>query len=261
MNNIVGAVTSLGAMGLCFGALLAYASRVFAVEIDERVPKICEVLPNANCGGCGFAGCSAFASAIVEGKAKLNGCPVGGNSCAQAIAEIMGMTAEVSEPMAARVLCHGTDENAVAKYTYHGVNDCVAASRLAGGYKSCPNACLGLGTCASVCKFGAINMVDGVAVVDKEKCTACGMCVEACPKKVIAMVPVKNDVYVGCNSHEKGADARKNCAVSCIGCKICEKNCPEGAITVNDNIAVIDYTKCTKCGKCVEKCPRKCIYM
>jgi electron transport complex protein RnfB len=260
INEIVAPVLSLGGLGLAFGSLLAYASKKFAVEVDERVPKVTEALPGANCGGCGYAGCGAFAVAVVEGRAPVDGCPVGGAACASAVAEIMGVTVEQSERKVARVLCHGTKDKAREKYEYYGIEDCVAASKLGGGGKSCAYGCTGLGTCVKVCQFDAIKIENGVAVVDAEKCTACGKCVSACPKNIIELVPESQATWVMCKSKDKGKDVKEHCDVGCIGCKICEKTCKFDAVHVIDNIAIIDYDKCVNCSQCVMKCPKKIIH-
>lgn len=258
--KILAPILSLGGMGLAFGSLLAYASQKFAVEVDERIPQVTEVLPGANCGGCGFAGCEAFAAAVVEGKAPVNGCPVGGASCASAIGDILGVTAEKTEKMVAKVLCHGTDDKAKLKYEYYGVEDCVAAAKLGGGPKSCSYGCMGLGTCVQECLFGAIDIVDGIAVIDPDKCTACGKCITACPKNVIELIPASQQTWVMCKSKDKGGEVKKYCQVGCIGCKICEKACKFDAVHVEDNVAVIDASKCVNCSQCVIKCPTKIIH-
>ncbi|NLY43996.1 MAG: Fe-S cluster domain-containing protein [Clostridiaceae bacterium] len=259
IDKILAPVLSLGGMGLAFGSLLAYASQKFAVEVDERIPRITEALPGANCGGCGFAGCAAFAAAVVEGKAPVNGCPVGGASCAAVIADIMGVTAEKMEKKVARVLCRGTKDKAKEKYEYYGIDDCVAASKLWGGSKGCSYGCTGLGTCVKVCMFDAIEIVDGIAVIDPEKCTACGRCAKACPKNIIELMPASQQTWVRCKSRDMGKVVKSYCQVGCIGCKICEKACKFDAIHVIDNIAVIDASKCVNCSQCVVKCPTKII--
>lgn len=257
--NILSAVLSLGLMGLAFGLILAVASKIFYVAIDSRVDEVLNFLPGANCGGCGFSGCAAFAKAVVSGEAKINGCPVGGDSAAGNIAQVMGVEALPTNRVCARILCSGKSEFAEKKYVYNGIDDCVSVSKLAGGDKTCPYGCLGLGTCAKKCPFGAISVADGVAFVDKEKCMACGLCVDTCPRKVIKLVPYEMDTWVGCASKDKGAVSRKYCTHACIGCGICAKNCPSEAITVENNLASIDYEKCTDCGLCVTKCPMKSI--
>lgn len=260
MNEILFPALAIGAVGLVLGALLAVASKIFAVEKDEKAEAIAEVLPGANCGSCGFAGCSAYADEISKGNAKINCCSPGGQAVSDKIAEIMGVTAETVEEKVAVVICEGTNENASSKYNYEGMDDCKAVARLqGGGEKNCSYGCLGHGTCAKVCTRGAITMKDGIATIDREKCGGCGECAEVCPKKVIRIVPKNSTYVVKCASCDKGAAMKEKCSVGCIGCKICEKNCPNQAITVVDNHAVIDYEKCTGCGICAEKCPKKII--
>ena len=257
--TIINSTISIAALGIGFGALLGVASIVFKVKEDPKVEAVLGALPGANCGGCGYPGCPGLAAAIASGKAPVNACPVGGAKVAAVIAEIMGVVAEDKEREAAYVKCKGTCAVSKNKYEYFGISDCVMADQLSGGAKGCKYGCLGLGTCVNACMFNAIKIVDGVAVIDRDLCTACGKCIKACPKSLIEMVPVSKDVRVACNSRDKGKDVMANCSVGCIACKICEKNCPENAITVEDNIAHVDYSKCTQCGICVAKCPKKTI--
>lgn len=260
MMTIIKASVSLGAMGLAFGAGLAFASQKFAVETDPRVMDILNVLPGANCGGCGYPGCGGFANAVVQGVAPTNGCPVGGAECAQNVAQIMGLEADLTAKKVARVLCNGGKNYATERFDYSGIEDCKAANMLHGGQKNCVYGCLGFGTCVRVCPFDAIHMNEnGLAVVDPEKCTSCGKCLEACPKGIIEYVPYGQEVVVDCKNPEKGPQVKKNCQVACIACGLCEKACPFDAIKVENNYARIDYTKCTECMLCVEKCPTKAI--
>lgn len=258
ITNIILAVAVLCVMGVIFAILLGIAAKVFAVEVDERIPLVRECLPGANCGGCGFPGCDGLAAAIVEGNAPVNGCPVGGASCAAAIAEVLGVEASTEERKVAHVYCNGGC-NAKDKTTYDGLQDCTAAMRVAGGPKACSFGCMGLGSCVTACAFDAIHIVDGVAKVDEEKCVACGMCVAACPKKIIDLVGESKKVHVNCVNRDKGPDVMKVCEVGCIGCKMCEKTCKFDAIHVIDGVAKIDYDKCKNCKMCAKVCPKNCI--
>lgn len=261
INSILVAGGSLGAMGLLFGAGLAYASQKFAVEVDPRVVAVREAVPGANCGGCGYPGCDGFAVAVVAGEAPITGCPVGGPDCVAQIAQIMGMEAGSADKQVARVLCNGSSDKCKNKFDYDGFTDCRGAMVTLGGPKTCTFGCMGLGTCERVCPFDAIHVNEetGLAVVDPEKCTACGICIEACPKNVIGYVPYSQFTIVDCMNVERGGHVKKNCGVACISCKMCERACPYDAIHVKDNLASIDYSKCTDCMMCVEKCPTKAI--
>jgi electron transport complex protein RnfB len=252
---IVNAVAVTGGIGIVCGVLLALASKLFTVEVDDKVVEIRNLLPGANCGACGYAGCDEMAAAIAEGMAPADGCPVSSSEKHSEIAALMGTTSEESEKKVAHVMCKGCNDLASKKYEYDGVKDCKAASAVQGGNKSCDRGCLGFGTCMEACKFDAIKIIDGVAVVDKEKCTACGKCIEECPKALIEFVPYKNNVIVGCHNKDFGKAVKGVCKIGCIGCKMCEKNCEFDAIHVVDNLAKVDYDKCTQCMVCVEKCP------
>lgn len=258
MTGIIAAVLTLSVLGLFFGVLLAISSKVFAVEQDERIPMITECLPGANCGACGYAGCSNLASAIAEGKAPINACVVGGNESMEKIAEIMGKEKTEAVKQVAYVRCRGGN-NASKKFNYQGLEDCNAALRVANGPLDCTFGCIGLGTCAKTCPYGAITIENGVAFVHDEICVGCGQCVAKCPRNIISIVSADQKYYVGCNSKAKGAEVRKVCNAGCIGCMLCVKNCPYEAISVVDNLARIDYSKCQNCGKCAEVCPRKII--
>lgn len=257
--DILKPIIFLGVMGVLFGAILAYTSQKFAVKIDERVEKILEVLPGANCGGCGFPGCGGLANAIVEGTASVNGCPVGGTIVATKIGDIMGEKASEGEKIVAKVICKGNCETAKNKYDYEGISDCRAAMTLSLGPKSCKFGCLGLGTCKDVCKFDAITIENGIAIIDEEKCVMCGKCIEICPKSVIIRKPFKQEIIVECNSEEFGKNVKEKCSVGCIGCGICAKACPVNTIVFENKIAKINFDNCIQCKICVEKCPTKVI--
>lgn len=256
---IIIATASVAVIGLLIGLLLIVVGNKFKVEVDERVAAVRECLPGNNCGGCGFAGCDALAEAIAAGKAPVNACPVGGAPVGEKVGRIMGVTAEEKERLIAFVRCSGDCETVARKANYVGIKDCASAVGSGLNPWSCDHGCLGLGTCASVCPFGAIKVDKGVAHVDQSKCMACGKCVAACPKHLIELVPESAQYAVKCASRDRGPAVKKVCSAGCIGCKLCTKQCEFEAITVENNIAHIDYSKCTGCGKCAEKCPAKII--
>ena len=256
----VAAAALCGVLALLLGLFLGVAGEKFKVEVDPKEEAINGVLPGNNCGGCGYAGCSGLAAAIAKGEAPVNQCPVGGDEVAAKVGEIMGVAAEAGVKKVAFVKCAGTCEKAKSDYEYTGIEDCGAMAFVpGGGPKFCNYGCLGYGSCVKACPFDAIHIVDGVAVVDKDKCKACGKCIAACPKGLIEFVPYDAKYMVQCNSKDKGKDVMAACSVGCIGCGICAKNCPSDAITVENNIAHIDQDKCTGCGTCAEKCPKKII--
>lgn len=258
--NILLAALWFLVIGGALGIALSFAAKFFKVNEDERVAKVLECLPQANCGGCGLAGCAAMADAIVKGEISPVKCSAASNEAILEINEIMGLKEEKRIRMRAQVMCSGTKDHAKLKYEYEGIHDCIAAAKLAGGNKLCPNGCMGFGTCVEACKFDAIKIINGTAAVDYHKCQACGACVSACPKGLIQLVPFEAHYWVGCKCVEKGASTKSWCDVGCIGCKICEKNCPTGAIKVENNLARIDYSLCNGCGKCFETCPRHIIW-
>ncbi len=260
MTTILFTIAVLGGLGLIFGLLLALASTVFAVQEDPRKELLNEVMPGANCGVCGFAGCSAYADAVIAGTTVIGACTVGGQEVAKKMAAIMGVadTGAVVRQVAF-VRCSGSGSNRQL-YQYEGIQDCLAASRLAaGGSLACQYGCLAFGTCVNVCDFGALSVTDGHAVVDMDKCAGCLKCVNICPRNLITVVPYGSEVHVQCYSKAKGAQTRVTCENGCIACGLCARNCPAGAITVQDNLATIDYDKCTSCGTCIEKCPQHII--
>ena len=261
--NITGvllAVAVVGGVGLFIGLFLGIAAIKFKVEVDEKEEAVLAALPGNNCGGCGFPGCSGLAAAIAKGEAPVNACPVGGEPVGKTIADIMGVEATESVKMTAYVQCQGDCDKITLDYEYHGIEDCRMLSFVPnGGAKSCNYGCLGFGTCEKVCPFDAIHVENGVAVVDKEKCKACGKCVDVCPKHLIKLIPYDAQYAVACSSKNKGPITMKDCTVGCIGCQICKKNCPSEAVEVVDFNATIDYDKCAGCGVCMEKCPRKSI--
>ena len=267
--DIILAIAVLGGLGLIFGLVLAAASKVFYVETDPRLDQLNACLPGANCGGCGYAGCGAYAEAVLNGEAPIGACASGGNECAQAMAAIMGVKAEVVTRKVALVRCSGArsydkDGNLTRgskiKAEYEGFRDCLAASKVGGnGPVACKYGCLGFGSCVKACKYGAVSIQKGVAVVDEDLCVGCMACANACPRNLIVPVEPGRNVVIACASLAKGAVTTRGCTVGCIGCGLCKKICPEDAITVEKNLAVIDYSKCTNCGLCATVCPKKLI--
>ena len=261
MENIIWAFVWFVILGGAFGALLAFAAKVFHVDRDERATLIRDALPGANCGNCGYSGCDSYVEAVLRGDAKTNACTVGGPPTAMEVGVIMGVY-ETDAPLKfrAQVMCSGTSEYSHKKYIYAGASDCLSATKIGGGDKLCPSGCIGNGSCVKSCKWNAISVIDGVAVVDYALCTGCGVCVKTCPKFLIKLIPYTAAHWVGCRSLQNGAETRRACDVGCISCRLCEKNCPTDAITVNDFIASIEYKKCIGCDKCVGVCKRKIIW-
>lgn len=261
MAAIVIATVTVGIVGILIGVLLGIASEVFKVEVDEKEIQVREALPGNNCGACGYPGCDGLAKAIASGEARVNQCPVGGQPVAAKIAVIMGVDdVGASEKKVAFVKCKGNCNYTKKLYTYSGLHDCNGAMVVPGaGGKSCEYGCMGYGSCVKACEFDSIHIVDGIALVDKEKCVACGKCVTACPKKLIDMVPYKAKTLVQCNSQDKGKTVKDKCSVGCIGCTMCVKQCQDDAIHMVGNVALVDYSKCIECGRCAMKCPTKVI--
>lgn len=270
MNDvIIFAVASLGMIGIAAAVILYFVAQKFKVIEDPRIDEVEQVLPAANCGGCGLAGCRAFAEASVNQgsqKGNLDGlnCPVGGNEIMSQVAEILGLVVEEKDPEIAVVRCNGSHANSPKKVSYEGATSCSFAHNLFGGEGGCPFGCLGLGDCVKSCGFDAIhiNSETGLPEVN-DKCVACGACVEACPRDIIELRPKgKKDrrIFVSCINKEKGGPAKKNCKVACIGCGKCFKVCPFEAITMKDNLAYIDPVKCKLCRKCVVECPTGAIH-
>lgn len=252
----------IGAIGLLIGILLIATESRFHVDVDPTVALVRSKLPGSNCGGCGYAGCDALAEAIAAGKAPTNACKAGGPSVAEEVSEVMGVDAEAAEKIVAFVRCAGTCGHAAQRGNYIGVKDCVsAANSVIGGGKACTFGCMGFGSCVEACQFNAIHVVDGVAKVDENVCVGCGQCAATCPQKLIDLIPASATYRVHCSNIEKGPIVKKSCDVGCIGCCLCVKQCEAGAITVTNNVAIIDYSKCVGCGKCAEKCPSKIIWM
>jgi len=267
MQNAVILVAVLGGI---FGLVLAIAGRKFAVDTDPRIDEIAALLPGANCGSCGYAGCCNMAEAIVAGEApdasKCMACPADNQ---KAINAVMGKSTDNTGTIArkvARLACNGCKTNAPRTIEYAGIPDCHVVAKNFGGPGQCNYGCLGFGSCEKACPFHAITMGDnGLPQFDYTKCVGCGICVKQCPQMVLYLADAGTKIHIMCNNRDKGKAAMVNCKVSCISCGICVKSCPQQAITLEDgpngSLPVIDYDKCISCGICVSKCPRKCIHI
>ncbi len=265
-TTIIFTVVSLSLLGLLLAVVLYFVAQKFKVEEDPRIDIVEALMPGANCGGCGQAGCRAFAEACVKAP-NLDSlyCPVGGNAVMQKIAGALGVEVAEKAPMVAVVRCAGSCDKRPKTNKYDGSTSCAIMSSLYTGDTGCKYGCLGQDDCTNACSFGAITMdpATGLPVVDEEKCTACGACVKACPKGVIELRnkgPKSRRVFVSCINKDKGAVARKACSAACIGCSKCAKVCPFEAITVENNVAYIDFNKCKLCTKCVAECPTGAIH-
>ena len=257
MNPIIIAVVSVTVIGVICSCILSAASKIMYVKIDERIALLTGIMPGANCGACGYPGCSGYASALVEdSNVKLNLCTPGGAQLLAKIGGIMGVDAGSIEKKTAVVNCRGTP---LKKMDYHGLQSCEAAKHIYAGNSACAFGCMGFGDCKIVCPSEAICMEGNFAHVITHLCTGCGLCVKVCPNNLISIQKENMPVLVACKNIEKGAVTRKKCSSGCIACTKCVKECPESAITMIDNLAVIDYAKCTSCGKCVDVCMTKCI--
>jgi Na+-translocating ferredoxin:NAD+ oxidoreductase RNF subunit RnfB len=266
MNIIILSLVLLTALAALAAIAVYFVAKKFHVEEDPRIDIICELLPGANCGGCGYPGCRGLAEAIVK-QGNLEGllCPVGGADCMQSIAPILGVEAVVEEPKIAVVRCSGSKANSPRTVDYEGLQNCRFSYNLYTGVTGCPHGCVGLGNCVRSCQFDAlyIDKETGLPVVIDDKCTACGTCVKACPRGVIQLrFKGKKDrrIFVSCINKEKGALGKKHCSVVCIGCAKCQKVCAFGAVTVQNNLAYIDHTKCKLCRKCAAECPTGAIH-
>ncbi|MDY3782869.1 MAG: Fe-S cluster domain-containing protein [Candidatus Cryptobacteroides sp.] len=266
MTTIIWTIVTLAILGLVLSVVLFFVAKKFKVEEDPRIDEVEKVMPGANCGGCGFAGCRAFADSAVKAS-SLDGifCPVGGNDVMKKVAGILGYELKEKAPEVAVLRCNGTCSARPRVNDYDGAASCRVKAALYSGDTLCAFGCLGCGDCVAACQFGAISMdpETGLPVVDEAKCTACGACAKACPRKLIEIRPKgprSMRVYVACSNRDKGPAAKKACANACIGCGICAKTCTHGAVTVENNIAYIDPTKCKLCRECEAMCPTGAIH-
>ena len=247
----------LTGLALVFSIIIAIFSKKFAVEVNPKIELVENLLSGANCGACGYAGCSAFAKALVEGDATLPSCSATSKESKEEIAKILGSD-DIGESTVVIVACNGGN-SCQNKYSYQGYGDCASVELLAGGSKACPIGCIGMSKCIMECPHHAIELNEGHAMVKQEACVQCGVCISHCPKKLIKRLPSKAIYYIACSSQDRGKEVRSYCKNGCIGCRICVKNCKENALSFENNLPVFDYDKCTACGVCFEKCPAKCI--
>lgn len=265
-SSLVSTVLILTLLGLLLSVLLYLLAKKFKVEEDPRIDEVEKTMPGANCGGCGFAGCRAFAENAVKSP-TLDGifCPVGGNEVMKKVAAILGREVKTQAPMVSVLRCNGACEFRPKTNLWDGVQSCRVKANLYSGDTACSYGCLGCGDCVAACKFDALHMdpVTGLPVVDEQKCTACGACVKACPKQLFelrAKGPRGMRMVVECRNHDKGPVARKACSVSCIGCSLCFKTCTHDAIVMDNNLAYIDFNKCKLCRECEAVCPTGAIH-
>lgn len=255
---IVTSILVLGGIALFFGTVLGIVGEKLKVPVDPRLEEILRRLPGSNCGACGYAGCMGMAEALFNGRTEKLNCSLCGQEDAEAIFRIIGVQGEITERMTARIYCQGQDSK--IKYIYRGVRECRAQHLLAQGARQCSYACLMLGDCARICPYGAIEWQEGaIPRINSALCVACGKCVTECPRGIIRIDPASRREHIKCSSKDKGAAVRAYCSVGCIGCGACVRACPVEAITLKDNLAVIDYSKCIDCDACREKCPAKTI--
>lgn len=253
---------SLG-VAFCLGLLLGLFKKIFAVKVDPKVQAIQDVLSGGNCGGCGYAGCAAFAAAVVKGEAPANGCVAGGPSVAEKVGQILGVSVSAQKKVAI-IACQGFKSCASDKGVYNGVKTCAAAAMSVNGTKNCSFGCVGYGDCVEACSFGGIFMGDdGVPVVDYNKCVGCGQCAKACPKKLIKIIDgnLKGPVTLCANRSDNKPSVKKNCSNGCIKCGICVNKCPKKCVTLVNGLPEIDYSLCIGCGICAKSCPDKVLHL
>jgi len=256
---IVKSATVLLVLGVVLSAVIVLLSKKLSIKDNPKIAEVREYLSGANCGACGFPGCDAFAKAIVENGADINACTPTTEEKRKLIAAIMSKELNAAEQTRVVVRCAGGNA-CKDKYDYHGYGDCKSAEILAGGRKSCYTGCLGQGTCVDACPHNAIKISkNGYPEIDGKKCSSCGVCTSNCPKLIVRRVRASAKVYCACRNKNKGRDVSEYCKKGCIGCTLCSKICPEGAITMQENLPQFDYDKCNGCYKCVEKCPTKSI--
>lgn len=254
-------IAVLGGLGLFFAIGLAYASKKFAVKADPRMEKVLDALAGANCGACGYPGCRGYAEAIITEETEINLCSPGGKNTLKVVAQIMGIEITEMVSKVAVVQCRGGEEEARYKFTYNGIADCKAAQLVGAGFKACIHGCLGMGTCAASCPFGAITMgKNRLPIVNEKKCTGCGICVNACPRGIMALIPASQEVFLACMNKDRGRRVKELCTVGCIACRLCVRKNPKGeeGITMGENLPIINYENLPNWDEANDVCPQDC---
>lgn len=260
MNDLLKATLLIAVIGFICGIILTLASKFLKVHEDEKSKRIRDCLPGINCGACGFAGCDGYADALIKNDAtKTNLCIPGAVSVTKNISEILGVEPEDIGEQIAFIQCGGNEKATEKRFNYVGISTCSAASLYYGGDGKCTYGCIGFGDCSAVCPTGSIYLQEGIAHVDINTCIGCKLCVKTCPKNIIGIRPKNKNIFVACSNKDIGKIAKGKCKNACIACGKCSRSCPTEAITVNDNLATIDYGKCIECGNCAEVCPTGCI--
>ncbi len=256
MTTILSGIFALMAIGILMSLVLGIAAKVFYVHVDPRIEQIKDILPSANCGGCGYAGCAEYAEAIVQISESPNKCVAAGAECTEQVCQVLGVSAEIGERKVAKIFCQGDTQRAVKLFEYSGAEDCYAAIVSTGGDKACQYGCVGLGTCVRACPFEAMSMSEhGLPLINNDLCTGCGNCLEACPRNLPRLIPVSQPVANLCSSQDAGKVVKAVCSVGCISCGQCIKKCPAGAVYTEDKMTIVDPEKCQSHKVCLEKCP------